>query len=247
MRAVPRAALAPPPGGVRPLALRLLFVGLAGLAGCAGQARMELAALDFKTIDPPPGRVSVVQAHECYWWLDEQQRVWVAWRRHWRQPWQPHWDFQLDVSVRLDTLPAGKARNYKLDRQSLRMRFQVGPWQLRIASLTGIAALYRDGPDRLRGSLRMQAFRRTAQLFGGWGKPVRYLVLARFTAVRDRRRGEPIARATESDGWERSATPSRHRASTRPSATSSASATSRPSAASRPSVTSSPSPSPPTP
>ncbi len=117
----------------------------------------------------------------------------------------PKLRFEFQLSLALERLPAGKARNYKLGRRELRARVKFGPWESRFASQVGIGALYRESGDRLRGSLRVQTTRVSLQMLGGWSKPIRYLMQGSFTAVHDEERGRPIAEATESAGWGRGA------------------------------------------
>ncbi len=171
--------------------------------GCAQRGRIELVSLDFRNIDPPAPHVVTLRAAECCWWVDERGDLWVAMHREQHVPWRPRLRFELDMSLRLAAPPAGRARNYRLDRDSLRLRIEVGPWQLRFSSMAGIAAVYHESGKRLRGSVRARTRRVTSQLLGGWSKPTGYLLMASFTAVPDAERGRAIADRTEADGWDR--------------------------------------------
>ena len=183
----------------------LLLMLLCYLAGCTGSGRLEFASLDFRAVDPPAPRVSPVSVQECYWWTDQDGQVWIAMRSQRAVPFHPKLRFQFQLSLALEALPASKARNYKLGRRALRARVGFGPWESRFSSQVGIAALYRESGKRLRGSVRVQTSRVTLQWLGGWGKPVRYLMLGSFTAVPDEQRGRAIAEAAESSGWGRDA------------------------------------------
>ncbi len=55
----------------------------------------------------------------------------------------------------LERLPAGQARNYTAAKRELRAVARVGPTEMRFASLSGIAALYRESGGRMRGSMRL--------------------------------------------------------------------------------------------
>ena len=173
------------------------------LAGCSGSSRIQFSSLSFRTIDPPNATVAELATRECYWWPDETGRVWVVMQRSFAPPFHPELRVHLELSLVVDCLPRGKARNYRLDRESLRARIRIGPWETRFTSQIGIAAVYRERGDRLRGSVRLQAQRVTSQLLGGWGRPSRYLMLVEFTAVPNDVRGGPIVASTESAGWER--------------------------------------------
>ncbi len=174
--------------------------------GCHGGGRLELTSLSFKSVDPPAPRVSSVKLRECYWWTDDAGQVWIAMQAQWSFWFNPKLRLELQMSLVLEKLPAGVARNYQLGNQTMRGRIRFGLWESRLASQVGIAAVYRESGDRLRGSMRLQATRVTSQLLGNWGRPVRYLVLGDFTAVHDEQRGRVIAELTESSGWNRKPT-----------------------------------------
>ncbi|MFQ5805513.1 MAG: hypothetical protein ACE5I3_03575 [Phycisphaerae bacterium] len=176
--------------------------------GCSGSGRIELASLNYRAVDPPaapPPRVARIDLDGCYWWTDDNGRVWIAMQRQWTPLFSPRLRFEFQLSLVLDKLPAGRARDYRVARKELRARLRFGPWESRFTSTVGILALYRESNDRLRGSLRLQATRVTTRWLGGWGKPTRYLMLGSFVAVHDEQRGRPIAEATESSGWGRDA------------------------------------------
>ena len=196
----------------------LLAVCLCCAVGCRGGGRIELASLNYRAIDPPaapPPRVARINLDCCYWWTDDDGRLWIAMQREQALLLSPKWRLQFQRSLALEKLPAGSARDYKITRKALRARLRVGPWEGRFASQAGIIALYREPHDVLRGSMRLQASRTTTRLLGGWSKPTPYLILGSFTAIRDERRGRAIVEATESSGWGRDV-PTRPRRGTRP-------------------------------
>lgn len=181
----------------------VLIASLCCATGCSGSGRVELASLDFRAVDPPVPRCVPIEMRECYWWTDGGGRLWIAMQRQQTPLFYPKMRFEFQLSVALERLPAGKARDYKVDKTTLRARIRLGPWEGRFTSRVGIIAVYRQSGDRLRGSLRLQAVRVASHWLGGWGKPSRYLLLGSFTAVPDEQRGRAIAEATESSGWGR--------------------------------------------
>jgi hypothetical protein len=181
----------------------LVAACLCGAAGCHGSGRIEIASLNYRTIDPPAPQHTPIDFHECYWWTDADGRVWIAMQREQAALFNPKLRFQFQLSLVLEKLPAGPALNYKVTRNTLRARVHFGPWQSRFTSQVGVVAVYRAPHDRLRGSVRLQAARVTTEWLGGWSRPTRYLMLGSFLAVPDERRGRPIAEATESQGWGR--------------------------------------------
>jgi len=182
----------------------LPLVLLAGVFGCAGHGTVEVASLNFAAIDPPapPPRSTCLALDRCYWWLEEDGTVCVAMQRDIAFAFVPD-RFRFRLSLRLERLPAGKARQYRVGRKELRAVARFGISESRFTSVAGIVALYREPHDRLRGSFRLLVERRVAGLLGGFGAPQRYLFQGTFVAVRDRQRGQPILEATESGGFER--------------------------------------------
>jgi hypothetical protein len=176
---------------------------LLALTGCRGGGHVDFVALNYKAIDPPAPRITRVDMQECYWWTDADGGLWIAMQRADVPPLQPKLAFRFQLSLALEKLPAGRARNYSIGERELRSCARLGPWESRFTARRGIAALYRESDDSLRGNLRVEATRVTARWLGGWGRPTRYLMLGSFVAVRDEQRGRAITEATESAGWER--------------------------------------------
>ncbi|MBW7904650.1 MAG: hypothetical protein LC135_08545 [Phycisphaerae bacterium] len=163
---------------------------------------MDFIFLSYRSIDPPAPAVTTVELDGCYWWVDEDRHLWIAMEREIRPVLVPFAHFTFQLSLELEKPPAGPARNYEIGDRELRAVVRLGPTESRFTSRLGIVAVYRDGPDRLRGSLRIEASREVYAVFG-WTQPSRMLMLARFSAVRDPERGRLIAAATEANGWQR--------------------------------------------
>ena len=147
------------------------------LVGCNGTGRVDVAALDFQAIDPPEGpspRFVELDLDRCYWWTDEDGRVRIALERDRPLLLGSEWRFRFQLSLALDQPPAGKARDYRVNKRELRGVARFGPTQSRFTSIYGIVALYREPHDRLRGSFRMEVAREVQQLLGGWSRPSRY-------------------------------------------------------------------------
>ncbi len=208
MRAIPAAARV----SARPRTLLLrapwrlvLLAGAVALAGCQSPGYVQLASLNFNSIDPPPPKVTRLPIEHCYWWQDDEGQVWVALEHDRPWGWLPeHLVFQL--SLVLEGPPAGRAREYRVTKRELRGVARFGPAQARFVSMTGIVALYREDGDQMRGSFRLQVARRGQQIFGNWGPATRYLMTGEFTAAPNESEGRRIADATEAHGWERAPT-----------------------------------------
>ncbi len=174
--------------------------------GCAS-GQLLVTSLRFDAIDPPSADVGRIDLQEAYWWEDDEGSLWVAARRPYRG-WTGRNAGAVELSLRLAAPPRGRARNYTMSRETLRLRGEFGPLDVRFESKRGIAALYRLAGDRYRCRFRALTTRETRQVVGGWGRPTRHLVMGECVAVHDPRRGQKIATATESLGWERKDRPS---------------------------------------
>lgn len=181
----------------------LAAVPLAGLLGCAGSGRVEIAAMNFRAIDPPGAQFSRLPLDRCYWWTDDTGQVWVAMETMRRPLLGALGPFSFRMSLVLEKLPAGPDRNYLVSKRELRAVARFGVSEGRFVSAMGIVALYREKGDRMRGTFRLMAQRQVTGLLGGWGRPSSHLLLGSFVAVHDPQHGKPIAEATESQGWER--------------------------------------------
>ena len=197
--------------GARVGRLLILFC-LAG-SGCSGGAHLEFTALNFRSIDPPPP-YSRSRFDHCYWWTDEKGRVWIAMERRVASILGEDFTFEFQLSLLLERLPAGRARNYTVGKREFRALARIGPLESRFTSSAGIVALYRASGDRLRGSLRMQVVRQSVNpLLGGWTRPARYLIAGTLEAVHDERRGRAIVEKMEHEAFGQVLKPS----TTRPS------------------------------
>jgi len=185
----------------------LVGVGLLAQFGCAPAGRIELVALNFTSIDPPAPTTGSLDLDHCYWWEDEDGQLWFAAESGMRPFFGQLGDFRFHLSLALERLPAGKARDYDIRRRELRAVARFGPTESRFTSSRGIMAVYRESHDRLRGSFRIHVRREMTRLLGGWGNPTSYVMQGTFTARHDSARGRPIAKDTESQGWEREPLP----------------------------------------
>lgn len=186
--------------------------------GCAGGGRLELSSLDYRSIDPPAARGASVPLDRCHWWTDDEGRLWVAMESVSRPLFGALGPAVLQLSLELEGLPAGQARNYLAGQRQLRAVARFGPAESRFVSAAGIVAVYRAGGDRLRGSFRLQVRRQTGRLLGGWSAPTSWLMQGTFVATHEPRRGSAIAGATEAHGWGRDDFPQPATPATQPAA-----------------------------
>ncbi|MBN2447102.1 MAG: hypothetical protein JXO22_10265 [Phycisphaerae bacterium] len=186
-----------------PMLMAICVATLPLVAGCAGAGRIELTSLNLRAIDPPAPRTYAMRIDHCYWWQDDDGQVWVALERTGGGLFGRLSESSFQMSLVLEDLPAGEARNYLVSKRELRAVLRAGPVESRFVSSHGILALYREPGDRLRGSFRLYTQRETIRFLGGWTRPMTYLMNGEFIALHDEQRGRVIADATEPEGWER--------------------------------------------
>jgi len=188
----------------RPCGL-LLGLILPGLVGCSA-ARLHLLTLEYRQIEPEGPLVHEKSAREGYFWIDETDQVRIGLRDHVANWLDSDAGRTLEVSLVLDGIPADRARNYPATRRTLRGRASDKNEHVRFASIRGITAVWRDGPDRIRGRFRISTRYQKFSILLGWHGTQQVLVLGEFVAVRDRERTEAIVARTEADGMSRSLT-----------------------------------------
>jgi len=182
----------------------VLLIALAA-GGCSGHGQIELSSLNYRAIDPPPPRAARLELDRGYWWTDADGQVWIALSGRRQLLCGP--PLRFDMSLVLEKLPAGPARNYQVGFRELRAMSRWGPTESRFTSVAGVVALYRRPQERLRGSFRLIVQRQYRQLLGGWSGPSSYLLQGTFEAVHDEKAGQAIAAQTEAYGWEREPAP----------------------------------------
>jgi hypothetical protein len=185
----------------------LSAIVVAGASGCAGGGRIEAISLDFRNIDPQRPLKQPVNLDSCRWWTDDYGTLWIAMTRRVSGLMGPATNLDFALSLSLEKLPAGAARNYKAGANVLRARSRFGIAESRLSSVAGIVAVERAGADRLRGAFRIQARRDTMQMLGGWSAAPQMLLLGDFDAVYDERGGREIVESTEGAGFERERPP----------------------------------------
>lgn len=192
---------------LRPARLfRILTVGLlaAAVAGCAGRGAVEFASLDLAAIDPPPPHVQRITFEKVFWYVEEADgTLRLALDKDAPSLLGEIGRVRVQISLRLEKLPAGPTRQYPLRTNEMRCRIRVGAAESRLLSATGMAAIDRVDGRRLRGQFRLIATRRTLGLLGGWVNGPRALLLGEFEAVSGRDQCKAIYAATEENDFAR--------------------------------------------
>ncbi|HNQ21646.1 MAG TPA: hypothetical protein PKK06_00980 [Phycisphaerae bacterium] len=187
----------------------LLGTVLAGLAGaCTGHGRMWLVPLSSSRISEAAPLLHQVKTHKCYYWLNQDGELTVA-----MEAVRPSLVGRLGseefrASLVLGELPAGRGRDYRVTRRTLRLQAREGWAHARAASLTGIVAVWRkEGEQRWHGRFRILARQQAFLALLGWGRDSDVLLLGEFVAVPGQAQGEAILALTEEGGMERDAPP----------------------------------------
>jgi len=186
-----------------------LFSFLAGLPiwiaapGCAGHAVVYSVPLGTKQISTTDPLVVRVTPDECYFWVNEQEELCVAMRSFSGSIFGKRFVKEFLLSLVAKGLPAGGGREYRMDRRTARAIQDAGYGHKRLASLSGIFAVwnYRDG--HLRGRFRFTAKEQRYSVLSGWSGNNAILVIGEFTSVKDRVRGERLLSRTEEGAMER--------------------------------------------
>jgi hypothetical protein len=172
------------------------------MAGCASGGAVDIIELNFKRMPSAGPLVDHVTVQEALWWITDN-RVYVALRSQQGGALSELHREGLEMSFVLEGLPAAQARDYPLNRQSVRIRRSQGARHARFASTIGIAALWFEPGDVLRGRFRTMLKRQSFHILTGWSDGGQAAAIGEFRARRDQVRGEEILQSTEADGMER--------------------------------------------
>lgn len=205
--------------GARGFVIAAVVMIAPSVAGCTGSAEIKFVSLHPSEIDPPGTKTPVIKAEEAYWHVDNSGDVHISIRSK-----HDNWLLgafgrnELVMSVVPGPPPNGRARNYSLNRNTLRMLWHTGLVSQRFASYSGVMAIYMDDDRRCHGSFRIWTIN------PGAGMPIWFvpqtpgptLVFGTFNAVRDEEACERIRSEAEAGGWNRSKKAPGRRATSQP-------------------------------
>ncbi len=192
------------------LARAFMITILACLGGCGGSATVQLIPLNTRTMAPDTPLEYRFKINSCVWWVDDDDRINMAFRFDKLSPLGNLTRDALEISLVLDEMPAGTGREYRVNRHTVRGLWHRSALHLRLRSLTGIVVLDVMPNERLTGQFRFNCSARKFEVLTGWRRQSAVLVQGSFTAVHDPLTGPAVRERTEA-GQPRSA----HRA-TRP-------------------------------
>ena len=205
MRPVPFAvvAFAPRRPTICRLAICLGVAVCAALGGCASAGAVNISELNFKRIPAQGPLTAHVVVEQCAWRIDEE-RICVGLR--YRRPglFGESGREQFDFSLVLPGIPAARARDYRLDAQSVRCYLRRGASHARFASIYGIVGIWRESGEVLHGKFRLIAGQQVFHVLTGWSSVGQVYMEGEFRARRDPRLTEDILLGSEEDGMDRS-------------------------------------------
>jgi len=187
--------------------LGLLMSACCLVCGCTGSATihtMPFLRNDFPATEPP---ARSIQANEAYWWVDEYKRVNVAIRRYVPSLLGKLHEYDWQMSLAVEDLPAGSEKLYNMGVDSVRQHASYGGAHQRAISLTGVVVLHAPKDGVLRGRFHADVRQQQFNVLTGWVPPMNrspLIVLAgTFEAVHDPMRGQAIRDQTEANGLAR--------------------------------------------
>ena len=180
-----------------------VLIGVIAVGVCTGSARVRLIPADRNRISQDKPLVIDFGVAECCYRIDGE-RISIALADENISLIGKHGKKRLTGSIVLNGLPASRSRNYRLNRNSVRLKVSGGPNHARIASLNGIAAIWTDGDNHIHGRWRCSAKQQEFSILFGWGRDRPVLVLGEFAAVRRQGRTAELVARSEEDGMERS-------------------------------------------
>lgn len=196
---------------LRDAAVCLLVAAVVFLAaGCTGTGQVRVVPLlrtDFAEREPLVQELSI---QEAYYWIDGEQLT-IALRSRRGSLLGRAFDFDWEMSLVLDELPAGSSRLYQLKGDAIRVVQTAGADQRRSRTWTGIAVVNSPENGRLSGRFHANVRQQQFTLLGGWQPPFlrapTMVVVGRFEAVVNHKLAMGIRDETEAPGFERTTSP----------------------------------------
>ncbi|MHC4093098.1 MAG: hypothetical protein ACYSVY_22975 [Planctomycetota bacterium] len=167
-------------------------------AGCSGSAHLYVIPAEHKRIDMRGPLVVRYDVPHCYYWVNQRQELCAAFSYENVAPEGTARRRSFDLSLVLGPLPAGRARNYAVDRRTMRAILHEGAEHRRFASLYGIVGVWFDERHRvLRGRFSIWANQQDYKVWRDWAGDRRVILRGEFTALPDGGRGTESLDRTE--------------------------------------------------
>lgn len=166
-------------------------------AGCAGHAAVHMVPLGAKRIHTTGPLVVRVTPDECYFWVNDREELCVAMRSRSKSILGKRFDKEFLMSLVARGAPAGSGREYRMDRQTARVRHNAGFSHTRSASISGVLAVWDYQRDRLRGRFRFTGNQQSYSVLTDWTGNNPVLFVGEFKAVHHEAAGKELLVRTE--------------------------------------------------
>ena len=187
MPPIPAASLSPMARPARPgrLARLLIGAGLLGCCACAGSGRVDM--VPFVRTDLAPGEplTRTIPLHTACYAAEADDRLIIGLEHHRGSLFGKAFEADWRLALRLNGLPAGRQRLYRLGPDSIKLALAAGGDVRRAQLFSGVVLL--EAPDR-SGRMRGRVHITVRQQQFNTGE---------FDAVRDAQRARAIDAATE--------------------------------------------------
>jgi hypothetical protein len=184
--------------------------GLLLAAGCSGSARIHLIPAERKKISAQRPLIARYDVSHCHYWVNQRQELCLSFSDENQAAEGTAGRRSFDLSLILGPMPAGRARNYAVDRRTMRAIIHEGAEHRRYGSLFGIVGVWFDeGGEVLHGRFRVWAKQQDYKVWRGWSGDLRVLLVGEFEARPDTGRGERSLERTELGGLKRPLPPGR--------------------------------------
>jgi hypothetical protein len=154
-------------------------------------------------LNPAHPLVNRFHPSECYYRLDDSDKIHVAMRYRNLPLFGPFSSVTITLSLVLDKLPAGRARTYTLRGYSLRLWAAVGPKLHRMRSTYGIATIHDVQRGSLHGRFRCYARHQSGNVLTGWHGDSPLLLTGEFLAVENEDLAQALEHQTDTGDWTR--------------------------------------------
>jgi len=192
-------------GSIRIFAILSLGLFLL-LPGCTGHARSGFVSANMSDIavEPTDARTIQLNCDECYWWIDQDNRLNIAGKGIIRSLLNKNYDQEYYISFVLDEPSRGVGKNFQINAHSVRGVIKSRGNIYRFQSTYGILGSENRNTDQIIAAYRTHLSLFGAKLFGGWSKAIPFVTFGTLRAVPDRDdKGKTIREKTEADGYER--------------------------------------------
>ena len=180
------------------LARLLIGAGLLGCCACAGSGRVDM--VPFVRTDLAPGEplTRTIPLHTACYAAEADDHLIIGLEHHRGSLFGKAFEADWRLALRLNGLPAGRQRLYRLGPDSIKLALAAGGDVRRAQLFSGVVLL--EAPDRagrMRGRFHITVRQQQFNLLTGWSMGGLVVNTGEFDAVRDAQRARAIDAATE--------------------------------------------------